>query len=91
MSDKKMSAAMQSQSHDNYMRMNIIKNCPTQAVLPLVGLAADKVIRDRYGWSKESWRSRQIALPAVKGRALFRWLGCHRFVKSLTPWTMETS
>ncbi|MFO7906773.1 MAG: hypothetical protein ACQESR_24990 [Planctomycetota bacterium] len=25
--------------------------CPTQAVLPLVGLAAENVIRDRYtGW-----------------------------------------
>ncbi|MFO7908243.1 MAG: hypothetical protein ACQESR_28470 [Planctomycetota bacterium] len=23
---------------------------PTQAVLPLVGLAAEKVIRDRYNW-----------------------------------------
>ncbi|MGM0487516.1 MAG: hypothetical protein ACQESR_12245 [Planctomycetota bacterium] len=25
-----------------------VENCPAQAVLPLVGLAADKVIRDRY-------------------------------------------
>ncbi|MGM0488156.1 MAG: hypothetical protein ACQESR_15505 [Planctomycetota bacterium] len=25
-----------------------MENCPTQAVLPLVGLAAEKVIRDRY-------------------------------------------
>ncbi|MGM0486323.1 MAG: hypothetical protein ACQESR_06120 [Planctomycetota bacterium] len=25
-----------------------MESCPTQAVLPLVGLAADKVIRDRY-------------------------------------------
>ncbi|MFO7904277.1 MAG: hypothetical protein R6U98_16555 [Pirellulaceae bacterium] len=25
-----------------------MENCPTQAVLPLVGLAADQVIRDRY-------------------------------------------
>ncbi|MFO7907002.1 MAG: hypothetical protein R6U98_30375 [Pirellulaceae bacterium] len=24
------------------------ESCPAQAVLPLVGLAADKVIRDRY-------------------------------------------
>ncbi|MFO7904249.1 MAG: hypothetical protein R6U98_16415 [Pirellulaceae bacterium] len=24
------------------------ESCPTQAVLPLVGLAAEKVIRDRY-------------------------------------------
>ncbi|MFO7903523.1 MAG: hypothetical protein ACQESR_29050 [Planctomycetota bacterium] len=27
-----------------------MESCPTQAVLPLVGLAADKVIRDRYKW-----------------------------------------
>ncbi|MGM0485734.1 MAG: hypothetical protein ACQESR_03115 [Planctomycetota bacterium] len=25
-----------------------MERCPTQAVLPLVGLAADQVIRDRY-------------------------------------------
>ncbi|MFO7905244.1 MAG: hypothetical protein ACQESR_23220 [Planctomycetota bacterium] len=25
-----------------------MEHCPTQAVLPSVGLAADKVIRDRY-------------------------------------------
>ncbi|MFO7907952.1 MAG: hypothetical protein ACQESR_29370 [Planctomycetota bacterium] len=25
-----------------------VESCPTQAVLPLVGLTADKVIRDRY-------------------------------------------
>ncbi|MFO7904619.1 MAG: hypothetical protein ACQESR_23730 [Planctomycetota bacterium] len=25
-----------------------MESCPTQAVLPLVGLATDKVIRDRY-------------------------------------------
>ncbi|MFO7906259.1 MAG: hypothetical protein ACQESR_17370 [Planctomycetota bacterium] len=25
-----------------------MERCPTQAVLPLVGLAAQKVIRDRY-------------------------------------------
>ncbi|MFO7903851.1 MAG: hypothetical protein R6U98_14400 [Pirellulaceae bacterium] len=32
-----------------------MESCPTQAVLPLVGLAADKVIRDRY---IKSWRIR---------------------------------
>ncbi|MFO7908086.1 MAG: hypothetical protein R6U98_35925 [Pirellulaceae bacterium] len=25
-----------------------MESCPTQAVLPLVGLAAEKIIRDRY-------------------------------------------
>ncbi|MGM0486466.1 MAG: hypothetical protein ACQESR_06865 [Planctomycetota bacterium] len=28
------------------------ESCPTQAVRPLVGLAADKVIRDRYTLSR---------------------------------------
>ncbi|MFO7907571.1 MAG: hypothetical protein R6U98_33290 [Pirellulaceae bacterium] len=28
-----------------------MERCPTQAVLPLVGLAAQKVIRDRYNHS----------------------------------------
>ncbi|MGM0491070.1 MAG: hypothetical protein ACQESR_30460, partial [Planctomycetota bacterium] len=28
-----------------------MESCPTQAVLPLVGLAAEKVIRDRYSVS----------------------------------------
>ncbi|MFO7905425.1 MAG: hypothetical protein ACQESR_04765 [Planctomycetota bacterium] len=33
-----------------------MESCPTQAVLPLVGLAADNVIRDRYlSLSVESW------------------------------------
>ncbi|MGM0487195.1 MAG: hypothetical protein ACQESR_10585 [Planctomycetota bacterium] len=27
-----------------------VESCPTQAVLPLVGLAAEKVIRDRYSF-----------------------------------------
>ncbi|MFO7907648.1 MAG: hypothetical protein ACQESR_21345 [Planctomycetota bacterium] len=27
-----------------------MESCPTQAVLPLVGLAAEKVIRDPYNW-----------------------------------------
>ncbi|MFO7904955.1 MAG: hypothetical protein ACQESR_10615 [Planctomycetota bacterium] len=29
-----------------------MESCPTQAVFPLVGLAADKVIRDRHGGGK---------------------------------------
>ncbi|MFO7901133.1 MAG: hypothetical protein R6U98_00595 [Pirellulaceae bacterium] len=27
-----------------------MERCPAQAVLPLVGLAAEKVIHDRYKW-----------------------------------------
>ncbi|MGM0490450.1 MAG: hypothetical protein ACQESR_27310 [Planctomycetota bacterium] len=37
-----------------------MESCPTQAVLPLVGLAADQVIRDRYvsgGWQRFVLRS----------------------------------
>ncbi|MGM0486266.1 MAG: hypothetical protein ACQESR_05835, partial [Planctomycetota bacterium] len=34
-----------------------VERCPTQAVLPLVGLAAEKVIRDRdtygVGWGRD--------------------------------------
>ncbi|MGM0486778.1 MAG: hypothetical protein ACQESR_08455 [Planctomycetota bacterium] len=40
-------------------------SCPTQAVLPVVGLAAEKVIRDRYnttlapsGWADEKPENR---------------------------------
>ncbi|MFO7904074.1 MAG: hypothetical protein ACQESR_11370 [Planctomycetota bacterium] len=29
-----------------------MERCPTQAVLPLVGLAAEKVIRDRHVFGK---------------------------------------
>ncbi|MGM0490081.1 MAG: hypothetical protein ACQESR_25415 [Planctomycetota bacterium] len=32
-----------------------MESCPTQARLPLVGLAAEKVIRDRYIRFKASW------------------------------------
>ncbi|MFO7902980.1 MAG: hypothetical protein R6U98_09985 [Pirellulaceae bacterium] len=31
-----------------------MERCPTQAVLPLVGLAADQLIRDRYNSVKRS-------------------------------------
>ncbi|MFO7906951.1 MAG: hypothetical protein R6U98_30120 [Pirellulaceae bacterium] len=36
-----------------------MESCPTQAVLPLVGLAAEKIIRDRYngtGWLTCAWK-----------------------------------
>ncbi|MFO7903835.1 MAG: hypothetical protein R6U98_14320 [Pirellulaceae bacterium] len=32
-----------------------MESCPTQAVLPLVGLAADSVIRDRDSHDKARW------------------------------------
>ncbi|MGM0486390.1 MAG: hypothetical protein ACQESR_06480 [Planctomycetota bacterium] len=40
-----------------------MESCPTQAVLPLVGLAAEKVIRDRYSYRRD-WimlREEQLA------------------------------
>ncbi|MGM0490876.1 MAG: hypothetical protein ACQESR_29480 [Planctomycetota bacterium] len=52
-----------------------MESCPTQAVLPLVGLAAEKVIRDRYNRKHfgRAWRPvlhttcaiRQSRLPTV--------------------------
>ncbi|MFO7905153.1 MAG: hypothetical protein ACQESR_16265 [Planctomycetota bacterium] len=41
-------------------------NCPTQAVLPLVGLAAEKVIRDQYNGP----RDKPVAF--APGKALFQ-------------------
>ncbi|MFO7906078.1 MAG: hypothetical protein ACQESR_15560 [Planctomycetota bacterium] len=32
-----------------------MESCPTQAVLPLVGLAAEQVIRDRYVVAFHTW------------------------------------
>ncbi|MFO7903847.1 MAG: hypothetical protein R6U98_14380 [Pirellulaceae bacterium] len=47
-----------------------MESCPTQAVLPLVGLAAEKVIRDRYifqavGFFRVEGRPTQAVLPLV--------------------------
>ncbi|MFO7901740.1 MAG: hypothetical protein ACQESR_07530 [Planctomycetota bacterium] len=41
-----------------------MERCPTQAVLPLVGLAAEKVIRDRYTWRQE-YRLPRLAIAPV--------------------------
>ncbi|MFO7906810.1 MAG: hypothetical protein R6U98_29410 [Pirellulaceae bacterium] len=44
-----------------------MERCPTQAVLPLVGLAADKVIRDRYkGFTR-------IQSPISASRLALKW------------------
>ncbi|MGM0487476.1 MAG: glycosyltransferase family 39 protein [Planctomycetota bacterium] len=45
-----------------------VERCPTQAVLPPVGLAAEKVIHDRYNWRKAA-----VAMLAV-GAAYCPWL-----------------
>ncbi|MFO7907878.1 MAG: hypothetical protein R6U98_34860, partial [Pirellulaceae bacterium] len=45
-----------------------VEGCPTQAVLPLVGLAAEKVIRDRYisgGWIFPGGRLPDASRPPV--------------------------
>ncbi|MFO7907202.1 MAG: hypothetical protein ACQESR_10745 [Planctomycetota bacterium] len=55
-----------------------MESCPTQAVLPLVGLAAKKVIRDRYNlretvtvrslnpeFGSRSARRRDVCCPPV--------------------------
>ncbi|MFO7906846.1 MAG: hypothetical protein ACQESR_11760 [Planctomycetota bacterium] len=44
-----------------------MERCPTQAVLPLVGLAAEKVIRDRYK-SDETASIRHVAWCLASGR-----------------------
>ncbi|MFO7902817.1 MAG: hypothetical protein ACQESR_14210 [Planctomycetota bacterium] len=46
-----------------------MESCPTQAVLPLVGLAAEKFIRDRYS-PRASSASTHLAplFPASRGR-----------------------
>ncbi|MFO7901881.1 MAG: hypothetical protein ACQESR_06975 [Planctomycetota bacterium] len=41
-----------------------MESCPTQAVLPLVGLAADKVIRDRYGVGVVAQPAEPVALQS---------------------------
>ncbi|MFO7904474.1 MAG: hypothetical protein R6U98_17560 [Pirellulaceae bacterium] len=40
-----------------------MESCPTQAVLPLVGLAADNVIRDRYNSNHTEERPTPCRLP----------------------------
>ncbi|MFO7901080.1 MAG: hypothetical protein R6U98_00330 [Pirellulaceae bacterium] len=48
-----------------------MESCPTQAVLPLVGLAADQVIPDRYNCTASL-------------RYFARWAPCQRLVDSVT-------
>ncbi|MGM0488717.1 MAG: hypothetical protein ACQESR_18410 [Planctomycetota bacterium] len=38
-----------------------MKRCSTQPVLPLLGLAADKVIRDRYPLQGEPWVNLRVS------------------------------
>ncbi|MGM0491039.1 MAG: hypothetical protein ACQESR_30305 [Planctomycetota bacterium] len=43
-----------------------MESCPTQAVLPLVGLAAEKIIRDRYNATVHGQQT------DLRGRSHFR-------------------
>ncbi|MFO7907767.1 MAG: hypothetical protein ACQESR_25010 [Planctomycetota bacterium] len=45
-----------------------MERCPAQAVLPLVGLAAEKVIRDRYNSPTESFRHNGIQYTVFSER-----------------------
>ncbi|MFO7903221.1 MAG: hypothetical protein R6U98_11200 [Pirellulaceae bacterium] len=47
-----------------------MERCPTQAVLPLVGLAAEKVIRDRY--SRSPILGKRQGLPLSHQRGTFQ-------------------
>ncbi|MFO7906118.1 MAG: hypothetical protein ACQESR_28800 [Planctomycetota bacterium] len=56
-----------------------MESCPTQAVHPLVGLAADKVIRDRYNSVHERsilpTMMKVVSSPAIAARTAS---GCSR-------------
>ncbi|MFO7907001.1 MAG: hypothetical protein R6U98_30370 [Pirellulaceae bacterium] len=57
-----------------------MESCPAQAVLPLVGLAADKVIRDQYlsgGWIFPGLR-------AARRKPSSRWSDSRRTKSSAT-------
>ncbi|MGM0485528.1 MAG: hypothetical protein ACQESR_02055 [Planctomycetota bacterium] len=42
-----------------------MESCPAQAVLPLVGLAADNVMRDRYTWRRDWIMLREAQLAGL--------------------------
>ncbi|MGM0488145.1 MAG: hypothetical protein ACQESR_15445 [Planctomycetota bacterium] len=48
-----------------------MESCPTQAVLPLVGLAAEKVIRDRYNRRSELTLTLQTVYVGRVSRPVF--------------------
>ncbi|MGM0486229.1 MAG: hypothetical protein ACQESR_05640 [Planctomycetota bacterium] len=50
-----------------------MESCPTQAVLPLVGLAADKLTRDRY-----NRRPNSSGWKAARRRPSSRWSDSRR-------------
>ncbi|MFO7906987.1 MAG: hypothetical protein R6U98_30300 [Pirellulaceae bacterium] len=49
-----------------------MERCPTQAVLPLVGLAAHKLIRDPYNADVEVWLTRCYAQTPPKVRHVLK-------------------
>ncbi|MGM0488824.1 MAG: hypothetical protein ACQESR_18960 [Planctomycetota bacterium] len=58
-----------------------VERCPTQAVLPLVGLAAEQVIRDPYITSIHSWTldvsdsMRLVSISSIAFSAMIRMVG----------------
>ncbi|MFO7907782.1 MAG: hypothetical protein R6U98_34370 [Pirellulaceae bacterium] len=66
-----------------------MESCPTQAVLPLVGLAAEKVIRDRLifqavGFFRVESCPAQAVLPLVG-------LAAEKVIRDLYIWLSDTS
>ncbi|MGM0488532.1 MAG: hypothetical protein ACQESR_17450 [Planctomycetota bacterium] len=61
-----------------------MESCPTQAVLPLVGLAAEKVIRDQYriGFSDEWDRLQTSVRIDPRGDDPRIWCKMWRWVRS---------
>ncbi|MFO7907263.1 MAG: hypothetical protein R6U98_31725 [Pirellulaceae bacterium] len=57
---------------------------PTQAVLPLVGLAAEKVIRDRYNCPAYFRRSDSCGYKAARRKPSSRWSDSLRTQSSAT-------
>ncbi|MFO7906638.1 MAG: hypothetical protein ACQESR_02665 [Planctomycetota bacterium] len=55
-----------------------MESCPTQAVRPVVGLAAEKVIRDRYNWTKH------VFFPASQCVGWRAWCRAVRILESIS-------
>ncbi|MFO7904610.1 MAG: hypothetical protein ACQESR_02185 [Planctomycetota bacterium] len=77
-----------------------MESCPTQAVLPLVGLAAEKVIRDRYKTGTEAgagkpkpsetrengpWYTRDLRFRTKPGKLRLRFVSGRESSQSRLP------
>ncbi|MFO7901573.1 MAG: hypothetical protein ACQESR_21985 [Planctomycetota bacterium] len=67
-----------------------MESCPAQAVLPLVGLTADKVIRDRYKAKGVQWMTAGFSWMSIvtccPGWMTGRRLGTSRWAWRGSPW-----